>query len=35
MTFEKKPVFEAGKNILPNNLDQPCDPEKEEIKLVF
>ena len=28
MTFEKNPVSESGKNILPNLLDQPCDPEK-------
>lgn len=35
MTFEKNPVSESGKNILPNLLDQPCDPEKKDIELNF
>lgn len=35
MTFEKTPLIREGLNILPNDLDQPCDVKNKEIKLNF
>tara|TARA_Y100000591_G_C21838061_1_gene703846 strand:+ start:1519 stop:2265 length:747 start_codon:yes stop_codon:yes gene_type:complete len=35
MTFEKIPLIKEGSNILPNDLDQPCDSKNKEIKLNF
>ena len=35
LTFEKDPEYFAGINTLPHNLDQPCNPKKDEINLDF